>query len=223
MSFDAEWIRMTLLMLPPLLLSLTVHEFAHARMALAFGDPTAKAMGRVTLNPLRHLDPVGTLVLIFSGFIGWAKPVPVNPNNLHPRRLGDIAVSLAGPLSNLLLAIVAGLLLRGWIAWGDPASGLWENGYQLLTRTLIVNICLCVFNLIPLFPLDGHHVLREILPARNRQDFMHWQMRYGMFMLMGLIFAPRLVDVLSQGKMYFNPLGDVLGFIFKHVLAPLGL
>ena len=97
--FQDDWFYRLILVAPPLLLSLTVHEFAHARTALAFGDPTAKAMGRVSLNPLVHLDPIGTIVLLVTRAFGWAKPVPINPANLHPRRLGDIAVSAAGPAS----------------------------------------------------------------------------------------------------------------------------
>src|ERR1035437_8633090 len=115
-DIDSAWLADKLLTIPLLIFSLVVHECAHARTALAFGDPTAKNMGRITLNPLPHLDFMGTLCLIFSGFIGWAKPVPVNPYNLHPRRLGDIAVSFAGPASNLSLALIFGLILKGMVA-----------------------------------------------------------------------------------------------------------
>ena len=201
--FDSAWVTITLLTAAPLLFSLTVHEYAHARMALAFGDPTAKLNGRVTLNPLAHLDPIGTLALFLVHF-GWAKPVPVNPMNLHPRRLGDIMVSLAGPLSNLLLAMVSGLLLRLWVFKGNPNHTYSEHISILLSWTLAVNLMLCLFNLIPLFPLDGHHILREFLPAGMRSDFMRWQVRYGQVGLLAMIFLPRVLNVTGPIQAMFR-------------------
>jgi Zn-dependent protease len=204
------WMHMILLA-PPLLLSLTVHEYAHARVALAFGDPTAKLMGRVTLNPLAHLDLIGTICLLFSQVIGWAKPVPVNPANLHPRRLGDIMVSLAGPFSNLVLAVACGVGLRIW--WwrgGFPENVEKDSVSVLLLTATIANLGLCLFNLIPLFPLDGHHVVRELLPASRRGDFMSWQVRYGAGMLMALIFVPRILSMATGGRINFDPIGRVL-------------
>ena len=154
-----------LMLLPPLIFSLVIHEYAHARTAWSFGDPTAKHMGRLTLNPLAHLDPIGTLALVFIGF-GWAKPVPVNPLNLHPRRLGDIAVSLAGPMSNLLLAVVSFLLYRGWaMLYARQLIG--QAVYEPVSDSLfllgIINVLLCTFNLIPLFPLDGHQDRKSVV------------------------------------------------------------
>jgi Zn-dependent protease len=176
----------------PLLLSLTVHEFAHARTALAFGDPTAKLMGRCTLNPLAHLDPIGTIVLVLTQFIGWAKPVPVNPANLTPRRWGDIAVSLAGPISNLTLALLVGLSLRTIYTLGIELP---DVVMKLLIVTVLANIGLCVFNLIPLFPLDGHHVVRELLPRRMQDGYMRAQRSYGQMSLLGIVFIPRLLSM----------------------------
>lgn len=194
---DEKWLIDLLLMAPPLLFSLTLHEFAHARTALAFGDPTAKLMGRVTLNPLAHLDLIGTICLLFSNMIGWAKPVPVNTLNLRPRRLGDIMVSLAGPLSNLGLAVVACLLLRGAFRfqWDTTSEQLI---IRLLWYTTVANIGLFVFNLIPLFPLDGHHIIRELLPPGSQAGFMNWQARYGQFLLLGMIFIPRMLQISGQ-------------------------
>jgi len=206
---NPEQITNFVLMLAPLLLSLTLHEYAHARTALAFGDPTAKLMGRCTLNPLVHLDLVGTLCLIFANF-GWAKPVPVNPNNLHPRRLGDIMVSLAGPLSNLGLAVVCGVGLRLMISFNaDMSSPVMDGLWTILIRTFGVNICLAVFNMIPLFPLDGHHVLREHLPEHMQAGFMYWQMRYGQFALMALIVLPQFIKL---------PI-DPIGYLFSHAVG----
>ena len=214
-----------LLTAPPLLLSLTLHEYAHARMALAFGDPTAKHNGRVTLNPLRHLDPVGTLMLLFSGVMGWAKPVPVNPYNLHPRRLGDIMVSLAGPLTNFLLAVVAAMLLRAWVAWGLQGHTVDPTVRLLLYYTAIANLGLCFFNLLPLFPLDGHHIARELLPPGKQQGFMRWQLQFGSFILMALIIGPHVIEAVTRRPIRYDPISLFLGkaiFPLLKVLTGLG-
>jgi Zn-dependent protease len=199
-----------LLLMAPLLLSLTVHEYAHARTALAFGDTTARDQGRVTLNPLAHLDPIGTIVLIFTRFIGWARPVPVNPANLHPRRIGDITVSLAGPLSNLVLAVVCALGLHAlYAAVGPPETHTVKTAYALVGRTMLANLGLCAFNLLPLFPLDGHHIVREVLPASRHRGFMAWQVRYGGVALAVLVFAPHLIEAVT-GRPVFKPIQWVL-------------
>lgn len=203
------------ILVPALLLSLTLHEFAHARIALSFGDPTALRAGRVTLNPLRHLDPLGTIMLLFAGF-GWAKPVPVNPYNLHPRRLGDIMVSLAGPLSNLCLAVIAGCLMRIVIvAYAAGVVGqIGELLFKALMILLTINVCLFTFNLIPLFPLDGHHILRELLPPGKQTGFMHWQMKYGMWALVLLLAGPGLF-----GHILKRPIPDPLGWLIGTVMT----
>ena len=182
-----------------MIVSLSFHELAHARTALAFGDPTAKMMGRVTLNPLAHLDPLGSILFLLAGGLGWAKPVPVNPANLHPPRLGDLLVSLAGPLANFGLAVVCAMLLRLIIHLPDLAmdhpyllslSGfLKDHPYpeHFLVLLLWCNLGLMLFNLIPLYPLDGHHLQRDILPARLQAPFMSWQLAYGRYALIGLM------------------------------------
>ncbi len=207
-------------MAPPLLLSLTIHEYAHARVALAFGDPTACGMGRCTLNPLKHLTVLGTLMLLFSGMIGWAKPVPVTPYNLRPRRLGSAVVSLAGPMSNLALAFVCGLTL-----WGVRTSGVGQTGGEFLVTashviiyTIVANLGLCVFNLLPLFPLDGHHILREILPERLQRGFMAWQVKYGVVLLATLIFAPRVLENVLR-RPVFDPLRELFGYVIGYALG----
>ena len=212
---DAQWLLYKLILLPPLLFSLVIHEYAHARTALAFGDETAKNMGRLTLNPLAHLDPIGTLCIFLVGF-GWAKPVPVNPMNLQPRKFGDIAVSVAGPASNLLIAVVTAMILR---LWWSAALVTNQTTFLAVHRYLLyiasVNIILCTFNLIPLFPLDGHHVVREVLPIESQRRFMFWQMRFGSILLMALIFGPNLLSMITR-----NPnIPDPLGWVFMHVRA----
>ncbi len=225
MIFDPDWFRWTIMVGPPLLFSLTLHEYAHARTALAFGDPTAKENGRVTFNPLAHLDPVGTIVLLVTHFIGWARPVPVNPMNLQPRRLGDIAVSLAGPVSNLGLAIMAAGILRVLSIFIDLSSGSSAFGdtvVQLLAITIVANLGLFIFNLIPLFPLDGHHVLRELLPARMQEGFMSWQMRYGRLALMAMIFLPMFLPRIT-GRNIPSPLWFLIKYLMQLVLKLVGL
>ena len=216
---DSELIIRLLISAPPLLMSLAVHEMAHARTALAFGDPTAKLMGRCTLNPLAHLDPIGTLALLFVGF-GWAKPVPVNPANLTPRRLGHIAVSVAGPFSNLGLAVLAGLGLRAMISWGPGVEEYpWlDLVHYALLWTMLVNLVLFAFNLIPLFPLDGHHILRESLPTTDhRMAYMNWQMRYGRMLLLALILGPGVLR-LATGK---DDIVGPIGLFITHVGKPM--
>jgi len=209
--------------------SLTIHELAHARTALAFGDPTAKNMGRVTLNPLAHLDPIGTIAMLLSSLagagIGWAKPVPVNHNNLHPQRLGSAMVSLAGPMSNFFLAAAAAGLIRLMIhleLWigpdvaADGASVHLQTLSLLLLKLVICNISLGMFNLIPLFPLDGHHIGREVLPRYRQPEFMRWQVRYGQFILLGIIFLPPLLKNVMQLTVSISP----LDYLWWYVIGP---
>jgi Zn-dependent protease len=156
------------------LISISVHEASHAYAAYKMGDPTAMHLGRVTLNPLKHIDLWGTiiipLILILSrvGFVvGWAKPVPINPNNFEDRKKGEIIVSLAGPLSNLLLATVVGLLMR-FLFSAQIGNNILFN---LLFLIFAINILLAFFNLIPIPPLDGSHVLENMLSYKAKEVY----------------------------------------------------
>ena len=175
-----------------LLLSLTIHEAAHAWTASTLGDPTARALGRVSLNPLVHIDLIGTLVLPILAsvshlpIIGWAKPVPVNPRNLrHPRR-DFVLVAAAGPISNLLQALAAAILLRGVVvlAHGD-VGGLLLN---TLLNAVEINLLLAFFNLIPVPPLDGGNVLLGLLPRRLAAGFAQVR-QYGFVVLYALLLS----------------------------------
>jgi Zn-dependent protease len=154
------------------LFSVIIHEVAHGYVALLNGDPTARMLGRITLNPIPHIDPVGSvllpLLLFISGssfLIGWAKPVPVNPRNFHNYRRGEIAVSAAGPLSNLALAVIFAFLLH----LGLGNAGLLKLAYYGVS----INLILALFNLIPIPPLDGSHILAILLPRELARLYAH--------------------------------------------------
>lgn len=181
-----------------LVVAFTVHEVSHAFVANYFGDDTPRSQGRLTLNPLVHLDPLGSLLLILVGF-GWARPVQINPSALERRnRLAPMFVALAGPLSNLLLAALASLLFRfGLVTFSGPGSYL-PTAFQLVDVFVQINLLLMLFNLIPIFPLDGEKILTYLLPAPG-QRLMDDLRPYGPLLLMAVIFIlPRLgVDVLG--------------------------
>lgn len=167
-----------------ILLALPVHEFAHAFAAVRLGDPTPRFQGRYTLNPLRHIDPLGALLIYLVGF-GWAKPVQWNPRNIDiDRRLGSIIVAAAGPLSNLVLAIISLLILRVFLGGDTRQVGIVGNFLFMFAN---INVVLFVFNLLPIPPLDGSHILFALLPGdTSRLHFMLSQ--YGMLILLAVVF-----------------------------------
>lgn len=176
-----------LLIAPPILLALTIHEFAHAYIANKLGDPTAKEHGRLTLNPLKHLDLMGTL-MVFIIRIGWAKPVPVNPLYFQNPKRDMLWVSLAGPLSNILLAFIFGFIYRVFnITFFQSANELATQIIQfMLSYTIIINLILAFFNILPIPPLDGSKILAGLLPPQYEAMYEKY-MGYGHFVLLGLI------------------------------------
>lgn len=190
---DVERITQTVLWIIAVLLSLTVHEYAHAKYADWAGDPTPRSQGRVTLNPLAHLDPLGTLLIIFMAFsgygIGWGKPVPVNPAHFRNVRRDWIMVAFWGPLSNLLLAAFFAFLLRGLIGIGvDPRDNIFIEFLLILVFT---NVGLAVFNMVPLHPLDGSKVVAGFLPDVFDRRYWNFQLVYGqVILLVALLVLP---------------------------------
>jgi len=181
--------------IPALLAALTVHEYAHARTAAWLGDPTPRLTGRLTLNPIAHLDPIGLIMLWLFKF-GWAKPVPVNPYYFRNGRKGVIMVSLAGPGANILLAFITALVI-GIFAKFQMLTVAWST---VLGLTYSYNIIFAIFNLLPLPPLDGSKVLTSILPGRYAYIFEKIE-PYAVFILMGLIYLGligRITDPLQN-------------------------
>jgi Zn-dependent protease len=162
-----------------IIFALSIHEYFHAWTANFLGDPTAKLQGRLTINPLAHLDPMGTLLLLIVG-IGWGKPVPFNPYNLKNQKQGELLVGLAGPASNLLMALTAGLLLRFFPFFSQSTI------FPFLFYFVWINIILGIFNLLPVPPLDGYHVLFNFLPA-SMENIKMTLLRSGPFLIIFVI------------------------------------
>ncbi len=185
-----------------LLVGFPVHEFAHAAVAYLQGDATAKLFGRLTLNPIVHFDPLGGLMTIVSllvgGFlIGWAKPTPVNPANLRDRRNGEVIVALAGPASNLLMAIVAAFVFRVLEAAGVEMRGNSPIG-TIVYLFVVYNVLLAIFNFLPIPPLDGSTLLYRMLSPRQVWQVRPFLTQYGIFLVLGfvIIFSRVLGDVI---------------------------
>ncbi len=194
------------------LLSLTVHECAHAWAAERSGDSTGRYLGRVTLNPLPHIDIFGTIIfpliaMTTGGWMfGWAKPVPFNPLNLRDRRWGEIAIALAGPMSNLALATIC-IVLHKALHLGSPASAEAAGGLAVMVVVGInLNIILAVFNLIPVPPLDGHHVLRNLLPDTLAERYAQIPDWMGFMVLFAMVY-------LGITKLLLLPIFQVVNWI----------
>jgi len=174
-----------------LLIAFPVHEFSHAAAAYALGDGTAKLFGRLTLNPIKHFDPLGGLLLVISvhasGFVfGWAKPTPVNPANLRDRRNGEVIVALAGPISNVLMAVIGAFVVRLVVAAGIDVPAIVA---QVLLSFVLYNVALAIFNLIPIPPLDGSTLLFRFLSPEAAWRIRPLLSQYGFIILIVGIFT----------------------------------
>jgi Zn-dependent protease len=172
-----------------LIMSIVVHEVSHGFMALWLGDKTAQYEGRLNFNPLKHLDPVGSVLVPMMGYlfggiiIGWAKPVPFNPYNLRNQRWGEALVALAGPLSNIILAVIFSILIRFSISQGFAT----QSFVYLSSYLVFINIVLCLFNLVPIPPLDGSKILFSIFPNSFRRGLVYLE-SYGFVLVLLFIF-----------------------------------
>ena len=177
-------IALFVLILTALVISLSFHEFGHAFAALKFGDDTAKRLGRLTINPIAHIDPMGLMMVVLIGF-GYAKPVPTNPRNFNSM-WAQLVIAAAGPIANLIIAIVA------WNLWNYGLQAGWnsfmnDGATQFFSVLVLVNLLLMVFNLIPIGPLDGHYILPYFLPKKIARSYTELNARYGHFLLLGLV------------------------------------
>ena len=194
-----QWILEALYRIPGILIGLSFHEWAHAYAAYKRGDPTARNLGRMTVNPIAHLDPIGIVMLLVAGF-GWARPVPVNPRNFKEPRKDEIIVSLAGVTTNLIIAFV----FMG-IAYLVSLFTQSEVAYVLLLYTVYINVGLFVFNLIPVPPLDGYHVFQALFARHIGYRFFQAFERYGNYILIAI--------VLGGGGILTAAIGGVVGLI----------
>ena len=202
-----------LIILPILLFSVVVHECAHGLAAERCGDPTARMLGRITLNPLPHIDPIGSILVpvllaLTPGnfFIAWAKPVPVNPYNFRSPRRDDIIVSVAGPASNILLSIGFAILmlLAFWIVpFESLPRKLGTSLIMLLNYGILINLFLAFFNLVPIPPLDGSHILRNLLPPEAARSYDKIQ-PYGFIILLLMIYFKLMIIVVFPAMLIHN-------------------
>ncbi len=222
MNLDFLDLNFILLSLPVILLSLTVHEYFHAWTANKLGDDTAARMGRLTLNPIAHLDLMGTIFMIVAKF-GWAKPVPIDARNFEDPKKGTLLVAIAGPLSNLAMAIGAGLILRMLIPnlTSESIEGIYGIVIVILILTVVYGLALAVFNMIPIPPLDGSRVVYGLLPDKYLQTYSRIE-PYGIFILFGVfIFARGIL------KYLFYPISllseQITGYTYGQLWGLLGL
>lgn len=195
---------------PGLLIALVIHEYAHALIAAKMGDDTAAMAGRLTLNPLAHIDPIGTLMLLVAQF-GWAKPVPINASNFRNWRQGEICVSLAGPVANIITGFVFFLLYNIVVHYGIFATTALST---VLLLVAVYNVNFAIFNLIPLPPLDGSHVLRCFLPTEWAYRLASIE-RYSFLILIALMMTPFFAYILIPLRnLFFNLFGLIISPLF---------
>ena len=205
--------QLLILMIPVVLFSLTVHEYSHGRIAFLLGDNTAKNLGRLSFNPLKHLDPIGTLFFYFMGF-GWAKPVPVNPRNFeHPRR-DMMYVAIAGPLSNVTLAVICSFFIRFIV---PDINGIL---FTLLCFGVYINVALAIFNLLPVFPLDGSSVIKGLVPGDIAARLSGLD-RFGAILLMGVILLDHFAHTGILGRVLWMPIITVVQYLSQEAFPAL--
>jgi len=204
---DSFFLKLSVMLVPGML-AIVCHEVSHGYVAWRFGDPTARMLGRLTLNPLKHIDIVGTLMIFFIG-IGWAKPVPVVYENLRNPKRDMIWVAAAGPITNIILATVSAFLLRGVVtfanpaATGSPAAMFMEPVVLMLAFSVYINLMLAIFNMIPMPPLDGGRVLVGLLPYRHAVALSRIE-PYGMVIIILLVFFTNMFSYIISPFLLFG-------------------
>lgn len=210
---------------PGILFGLTIHEYAHGWMAYKMGDPTAKMAGRLTLNPIPHLDFLGTAMLFLAHF-GWAKPVPINPMFFRDKKKGIILTSIAGPIANILTACLFGLILR-FVFIPNASTPAYTTGvmnvfHMIIFYAAFINLILAFFNLIPIPPLDGSHVLKNLLSPELQEKFVQFE-RWGPFVLIGLILLGNFAGFSIFGFLIIPPVNLFFKFFTGVSLSFYGL
>ncbi|HKL74912.1 MAG TPA: site-2 protease family protein [Halanaerobiales bacterium] len=205
-----QLIQQLIFLIPILLISLSFHEFLHGYASYKLGDPTPKINGRLTLNPLAHLDPIGSLVLLITRRFGWAKPVPINPNYYKNPRKGMMIVGIAGPGANFMLALLFSATIKLILNFSQYSlRGFGGNFVNLLLQFLVmaimINLSLAFFNLIPIPPLDGSKILRGFLPAKFDQYFNKLEGPAGMVVLIILLYT----------GIIWNIIGPIINFLLQ--------
>lgn len=205
-----QLIQQLIFLIPILLISLSFHEFLHGYASFKLGDPTPKINGRLTLNPLVHLDPIGSLVLLLTRRFGWAKPVPINPNYYKNPRKGMMIVGVAGPGANLMLALIFSASIKLILNFSQYSLRGYTGNFvnlllQFLVMAIMINLSLAFFNLIPIPPLDGSKILRGFLPAKFDQYFNKLEGPAGMVVLIILLYT----------GIIWNIIGPIINFLLQ--------
>ena len=193
--FSKEGIMGLLISIPGLLLALSMHEFAHGYAAYLMGDNTAKYSGRLSLNPLHHLDPVGAICMLLFRF-GWAKPVPIDPRNFKNRRKGIVLVSLAGPFTNFLLGFISCIIYYALMYFAPMQNMFMHFLSQVFLYSVYMNVGFMIFNLIPIPPLDGSKILMEFLPPRIKYQMYRYERYFGIILIIA-VYAGTITPVLG--------------------------
>ena len=211
----------TVISLPGLIIALSLHEFAHAWMAVKLGDPTPKMQGRLNVNPLSHMDPIGTICLLFAHF-GWGKPVQINPTNFEKPEKDSAKVALAGPVMNFILAIISSILYAVLIVCAVNFGGayivgntiqyttVWNTLLDIVYYAMLLNLGLCIFNLLPFPPLDGSKIFRAVLKGKAK-EILYTLERYSMIIIM-ILFATNAASYI---------ISPIVEAIYNYVLVPI--
>lgn len=211
-----QFLAVVVMLIVPLLISIAFHECAHGFVAYKFGDPTPKMYGRLTLNPLAHLDPLGTLMLFIVG-IGWAKPVPINALNI-PNRTKQMLVALAGPVTNFLLAIIFTFILVLFnLLYKGPSNDIVTLTMTSINIVIKINLLLGIFNMVPIPPLDGSKVFSWILPEKFAYDYLALE-PFGLFFVLILLFSGGFKYLISLTNLIQSKLFDGVTFLINNLV-----